>query len=120
MARLIDYDSVRSQRIRRKLFIARQLYPARLFIRLQREESRLMMDFDGAPDAAGRIALVSPLAKVRGQILDIIGVPKRPGSPAVKSQAISASGHGQIADAVLVELDSNPDQIPAQPAVSQE
>ena len=118
MARPVSYDSTRTQHALRALFIGRQLYPARLLVRLQREEGRLQMDFDAAPDAAGRIAVSGPLSRVRGQILDIIGVPKRPAAPVAKPRPMSAQG--QIADAVPVDVDSISEPIPAEPADSQE
>lgn len=118
MPALAKYDSVRSQHARRALYVDRQLYPARLLVRLKREEGRLQMDFDAAPSADARFAASVALDRVRGRMLEILGVPKRPGSPAEKTRSLSAGG--QIADAVLVELDSNPDQLPALPAESQE
>ena len=77
-----------------------------------------MMDFDGAPDAAARIAVSGALARVRAQILEVVGIPRRPGSPAVKP--VTLSSQTQIADAVLVSVDSNPEPIPAEPAESEE
>jgi len=118
MSRSAAFDSVRSQHALRALWVGRQLAPARLLVRLQREEARLMMDFDAAPDAGGRIAVSGALDRVRARMLEIIGVPRRPGSPAVKPRAISSQT--QIAEAELVSVDSNPEPIPALPADSQE
>ena len=118
MARPVSYDSTRTQHALRALFMGRQLYPARLLVRLQREEARLMMDFDAAPDADGRIAAGGALDRVRARILEIVGVPRRPAAPVAKPRPMSAQGH--IADAVLVSVDSNPEPIPALPAESQE
>jgi hypothetical protein len=118
MPALAKYDSVRSQHARRALYVDRQLYPARLLVRLKREEGRLQMDFDAAPSADDRFAASVALDRVRGRILEVLGVPKRPASPAEKTRSLSSQG--QIADAVLVSVDSNPEPIPAEPAESVE
>lgn len=116
VARPIAYDSVRSQHAQRSLFIARQVYPARLLVRLQREEARLMMDFDAAPSAEARIALSAALHRTRSQILDIVGMPKRPSPPPMK--------RGSMASPIPIEatatpLDSVSEAIPALPAASE-
>lgn len=110
------YDSIRSQHALRQLFIGRQLYPARLLVRLQREESRLMMDFDAAPSAEARIAVSGALDRTRGRILEILGVPKRPSLPPAK--------RGSMANPIPIEatatpLDSVSDALPALPAASE-
>ena len=116
MGRPIAYDSVRSQHAQRSLFIARQIFPARLLVRLQREECRLRLDFDAATTPEARIALSAALHRTRSQILEIIGVPKRPSAPPAK--------RGSMANPIPIEatatpLDSNSEPIPALPAHSE-
>ena len=110
------YDSVRSQHAIRALYIGRQLYPARLLVRLQREEGRLMMDFDSAASAEARFAASSALDRTRGRILEILGVPKRPTLPAPKASSMASP---IPIEATATPLDSVSEAIPALPAASE-
>ena len=118
MPRTTNAHSVRSQHARRMLWHAKETYPSGLLMRLRKEEGRLRLDWDAATTAEQRVAISGPLDRVRARILEVIGLPKRPGSPALKPRPMSAQG--QIADAVLVSVDSNPEPIPAEPAESEE
>ena len=100
------------------LWMHNQTLPAAILNRMRREEGQLRMDWDAAKSASERVEISGALARIRAQIFEIIAVPRRPGSPAVKPRALSSQT--QIADAVLVSVDSNPEPIPAEPAESQE
>ena len=99
------------------LWLAQQTYPQGLLKRLTKEEGRLRLDWDAATTAEQRVAISGPLDRVRARILEVIGVPKRPASPAVKPRPL---GQSQLADAKPIDVDSISDAIPALPAESEE
>jgi hypothetical protein len=61
----------------------RAMFGALLYKQLVRDEKRLRLDFDAAPDAAGRAAAYGPLMKCREAILRVLLYPKPPPSPAM-------------------------------------
>lgn len=115
MGRSVDHNSARSQHAARILWLEKNVYPARLLMRLKREESRLRLDFDAAATAEARIAVSAALHRTRSQILEVIGAPKRPSAPPAK--------RGSMANPIPIEasatpLDSVSDVVPALPAGS--
>jgi hypothetical protein len=98
------------------LWLERNVYPARLLMRLKREEGRLMMDFDSAASAEARIALAGALDRTRARILEVIGAPKRPSTPPEKR---GSSARAIPIEATATALDSNSEPIPALPAPSE-
>ena len=100
------------------LWMHNQTLPAAILNRLRREEGQLRMDWDAAKSASERVEISGPLARIRAQIFEIIGVPKRPASPALKPRGMS--NQSQLADAKPIDVDSISDAIPALPAESEE
>lgn len=108
MSRSVERNSVRVQQALKLLWLARDTYPARLARRLAKEEARLQMDFDAAPDPKTRLAVSDGLAAIRNQMLDIIGHPRRP--PAGQKRRMGYLGAGPelpaIAEVVGEDSDS--------------
>lgn len=73
--------SVRSTAALRRMHDNRTLFAALLCDRLMKEEKRMRLDWDAAPDAETRAARYGPLLKCREAILRVLLYPRPPVCP---------------------------------------